>query len=104
MHQYIKILTVCLCVCDERPLYFNLLTEPCELSAKNVRTGIQLGVQADACNRGAAVEAGAIGRAAFEADTIGEQQPKRTRSGAAAEEDASCEHAAAAEAGAIGEQ
>ena len=33
------------------------------------------GLQADACNRGAAVEAGAIR----------EQQPKRTRSGAAAE-------------------
>ena len=45
-------------------------------------------------NRGAAVEA----------DAIGEQQPKRTRSGAAAEADASGEHAAAAEAGAIGEQ
>ena len=56
----------------------------------------QLGLQADACNRGAAVEA----------DAIGEQQPKRTRSGAraAAEADASGEHAAAAEAGAIGEQ
>ena len=49
------------------------------------------GLQADACNRGAAVEA----------DAIGEQQPKRTRSGAAAEADASGEHAAAAEAGAI---
>ena len=47
-----------------------------------------------ACNRGAAVEA----------DAIGEQQPKRTRSGAAAEADASGKHAAAAEAGAIGEQ
>ena len=33
-----------------------------------------------------------------------EQQPKWTRSGAAAEADASGEHAAAAEAGAIGEQ
>ena len=43
------------------------------------------------CNRGAAVEADAIGRA-VEADAIGEQQSKRTRSGAAAE------------AGAIGEQ
>ena len=48
----------------------------------------------EASNRGAAVEA----------DAIGEQQPKRTRSGAAAEADASGEHAAAAEAGAIGEQ
>ena len=37
-------------------------------------------------------------------DAIGEQQPKRTRSGAAAEADASGEHAAAAEAGAIEEQ
>ena len=45
-------------------------------------------------NRGAAVEA----------DAIGEQQPKRTRSGAAAEADASGEHAAAAEAVAIWEQ
>ena len=52
------------------------------------------GLQADACNRGAAVEAGAIR----------EQQPKRTRSGAAAEVDASGERAAAAEAGAIGER
>ena len=42
--------------------------------------------------------------AAVEADTIGDQQPKQTRSGAAAEADASDEHAAAAEAGAIGEQ
>ena len=40
--------------------------------------GIQLGLKADACNRGAAVEA----------DAIGEQQPKRTRSGSAAEADA----------------
>ena len=64
---------------------------------KNVRqhwAGTQLGLQADACNRGAAVEA----------DAIGEQQPKRTRSGAAAEVDASGEHAAAAEVGAIGQQ
>ena len=44
-------------------------------------TGIQLGLQADACNRGAAVEADAIGRAAVETDTIGEQQLKRTQSG-----------------------
>ena len=61
---------------------------------KNVRehwAGIQLGLQTDACNRGAALEA----------DAIGEQQPKRTRSGAAAEADASGERAAAAEAGAI---
>ena len=60
-------------------------------TAKNVQehwAGIQLGLQADACNRGAAVEADAIGRAAVEADTIGEQQPKRTRSGSAAEADA----------------
>ena len=42
--------------------------------------------------------------AAVKADAIGEQQPKRTRSGAAVEADASGEHAAAAEAGAIGEQ
>ena len=35
---------------------------------------------------------------------IGEQQSKRTQSGAATEADASGEHAAAAEAGAIGEQ
>ena len=55
---------------------------------------IQLGLQADACNRGAAVEA----------DAIGEQQAKRTRSGAIAEADASGKQAAAAEAGAIGEQ
>ena len=48
-----------------------------------------------ACNRGAAVEA----------DAIGEQQlTERMRSGAAAEADASGEHAAAAEVGAIGEQ
>ena len=40
--------------------------------------------------------------AAVEADAIGEQQPKRTRSGAAAGADASGERAAAAEAGAIG--
>ena len=46
-------------------------------------------------NREAAVEADAIGRAAVEVDaigeqqlTIGEQQPKQTRSGAAAEADA----------------
>ena len=39
-----------------------------------------------------------------EADAIGEQQPKRTRSRAAAEADASGEHPAAAEAGEIGEQ
>ena len=37
------------------------------------------------CNRGAAVEADAIGRAAVEADAIWEQQSKRTRSGAAAD-------------------
>ena len=37
-------------------------------------------------------------------DAIGEQQPKRTRLGAAAQVDASGEHAAAAEVGAIGEQ
>ena len=37
------------------------------------------------CNRGAAVEADAIGRAAVQADAIGEQQSKRTRSGAAAD-------------------
>ena len=37
-------------------------------------------------------------------DAIGEQQPKRMRLGAAAEADASGEHAAAAEAGTIGEQ
>ena len=63
---------------------------------KNVRehwAGIQLGLQAAACNRGAAVEA----------DAIGEQQPKRTRSGAAAEADTSGEHAAAAEADTSGE-
>ena len=42
--------------------------------------------------------------AAVEADAIGEQQPKQMRSGAAAEADASGEHAAAAEAGTIGEQ
>ena len=35
--------------------------------------------------------------AAVEADAIGEQQPKRTRSGAAAGVDASGEHAAAAQ-------
>ena len=62
-----------------------------ELREECSRAGIQLGLQADACNRGAAVEA----------DAIGEQQPKRTPSGAAAEADASGEHAAAAEAGAI---
>ena len=39
---------------------------------------LELGLQADACPRGAAVEA----------DAIGEQQPKRTRSGSAAEADA----------------
>ena len=33
------------------------------------------------CNRGAAVEADAIGRAAVEVDAIGEQQLKRTQSG-----------------------
>ena len=33
------------------------------------------------CNRGAAVEADAIGRAAVQADSIGEQQSKRTQSG-----------------------
>ena len=38
------------------------------------------------CSRGAAVEADTlIGRAAVEADAIGEQQSKRTRSGAAAD-------------------
>ena len=42
--------------------------------------------------------------AAVKVDAIGEQQPKRTRSGAAVEADASGEHAAAAEAGAIGQQ
>ena len=42
--------------------------------------------------------------AAVEADAIGEQQPKWMRSGAAAEADASGEHAAAVEAGAIGDQ
>ena len=54
-----------------------------ELHEECVRAGIQL--QTNACNQGAA-------------DAIGEQQPKRTRSGAAAEADASGEHA---EAGAI---
>ena len=58
-----------------------------------MQSGIQLGLQVDACSRGAAVEV----------DAIGEQQPKQTRSGAAAEADASGEHATAAEAGAIGE-
>ena len=44
--------------------------------------------------------------AVVKADAIGEQQPKRTRSGAPVEADASGEHAAAlpAEAAAIGEQ
>ena len=42
--------------------------------------------------------------AAVEADAIGEQQPKRTRSGAAADTDASGKHAAPAEVGAIREQ
>ena len=66
-----------------------------ELREECSRAGIQLGLQVDACNRGAAVEA----------DAIGEQQPtERMRSGAAAEADASGEHAAAAEAGTIGEQ
>ena len=55
----------------------------------------ELGLQADACNRGAAVS-----RPLREADAIGEQQSKRTqyrsRSGAAV--------GAAAEADAIGEQ
>ena len=37
------------------------------------------------CNRGAAAEADAIGLVAVEADAIGEQQSKRTRSGAAAD-------------------
>ena len=48
----------------------------------------QLGLQADACNRRAAVEADAIRRAAAEAATIGEQQLNWTRSGAAVEADA----------------
>ena len=120
---------MCLCVClsvcvsiscdvrgagldysDVRPSYFYLLN--LELAAKNVRehwawawAGIQ---QADVCNRGAAVEADAIGRAAVEVDAIGraaveagaiwEQQLKRTRSGAAAEADASGEQQLEAEA------
>ena len=42
---------------------------------------IQLGLQADASNRGAAVKVDAIGRAAVEADAIREQQLKRTQSG-----------------------
>ena len=78
--------------CDLRTLIYLLYLE---LREECSRAGIQLGLQADACNRGAAVEA----------DAIGEQQPtERTRSGAAAEADASGEHAAAAEAGAIREQ
>ena len=43
--------------------------------------GIQLGLQANACNRRAAVETDDVWRAAVEADTIGEQQLKRTQSG-----------------------
>ena len=44
-----------------------------ELRKECLRTlgGVQLGLQADACNRGAAVEA----------DAIGEQQSKQTQSG-----------------------
>ena len=64
---------------------------------KNVRehwAGIQLGLQSDA---------GRSSQSRHNRD-IREQQPKRMRSGAAAEADASSEHAAAAEAGAIGVQ
>ena len=68
---------------DARPLYFVL--QFVYWTSKNVRehwAGIRLGLQADACNREQQSK-----RAAVEADEIGEQQPKRTRSGSAAEAD-----------------
>ena len=104
-HQYIKILT-CVCVSvsddvhgagldysDARPSYFNLFTEP----RTPRRLFENIGLESSwGCKR--------MQGAAVEADAIGEQQPKRTRSGAAAEADPSSEHAAVAEGGAIREQ
>ena len=71
---------------------------------KNVREHWARGMDWNpVCSRGAAVEADAIERAAVEADAIGEQQSKRTRSGAGAAADRE-KRREAAEAGAIGEQ
>ena len=66
-----------------------IFTEP-RTPQRMFGAGIQLGLQADACNRGAAVEA----------DAIREQQPKWTRSGAAA--GSGHKRGAAVEADAIG--
>ena len=73
---------------DTRPLYFNSLN--LKLRAENIGHGLEYSRAAGGCNRGAAVEADAIGElqlkrtqsvssghnreVAAEADTIGEQQ------------------------------
>ena len=73
---------------DVRPSYFNLFTEPQTPRRMFENIGLE---SSWGCKR---------------MHAIGEQQPKRMRSGAAAEAlaDASGEHAAAAEAGAVGDQ
>ena len=89
---------------DARPLYFNLFSEP--RTPRRMFENIGLGLQADACNRGAAAEAdtsgehalrractaaaaevGAIGEQQLEADENGEQQLKRMQSGQGAAAD-----------------
>ena len=66
---------------DLRTLIYLLNLELREESSRTLGRGMGWN---PVCNRGAAVEEDAIERAAVEADAIGEQQLKRTRSGAAA--------------------
>ena len=71
---------------DVRPSYFNSFTEPRTPQRMFENIGLE---SSWGCKQ---------------MHAIGEQQSKRTRSGAAAEADASGERAAAAEVGAIGER
>ena len=80
--------SVCVCVCvsdgsgmfvgagldysDARPSYFNLFTEPRTPRRMFENIAILGPGWNPVCNRGAAVEADAIGRAAVQADAIGE--------------------------------
>ena len=59
---------------DLRTLIYLLNLELCEQCSRTLGWNIQLGLQADACNRGAAVEVDAIGEQqlhAAEVDAIG---------------------------------
>ena len=86
-----------------RPSYFNLNLELREERSRTL--GWNPAGAANRCMQsGSSSRSGRNRGAAVEADAIGVQQSKRARLGAAAEADASGEHAAAAEAGTIGEQ